>query len=65
MEYGRFGLPKDEVMDLLSGRRTHVSLDVGYYRRDMYGDCSPQDLETQLQMMHMLFTAKVRHTSVN
>ena len=49
-EYGAYGLPKDEVLDRLAGRRTFLTYDINYYHRDLYGDCSPQDLETQLQV---------------
>ena len=45
-------------MDALSGSRVGLSATLGMYDRRLMADCSPVDLETQLRLVHKLFTAK-------
>lgn len=62
-EFGKFGLPKEELMDMLSGKRVALSVSLNFYERQFRCDCSPDDLETQLQLVHLLFTAQLRPNS--
>ena len=51
---------QDAVMDALSSKRVGLSLDLGLYERTISGDCSPADLECQLRLVHLAFTAQAR-----
>jgi hypothetical protein len=58
-EIGEFGVSPSELQDLLSGKRLSLSSDIGTYRRDLSGSCSPNDLEMFLHMLHVLFRNRV------
>lgn len=59
-EYGLFGMPKSEVIDCLGGRRINVSPGVDSYRRSLDCDCSADDFERMLAMIHRLFCVPLR-----
>ncbi|WOL03023.1 zinc protease PQQL-like [Canna indica] len=58
-EIGIFGYRPSVLMDMLAGKRAEVSTKVGAYMRTFSGDCSPNDLETALQLVYQLFTRDV------
>jgi len=49
-EIGVFGYRPSVLMDMLAGKRAEVGTKIGAYMRTFYGDCSPSDLETALQV---------------
>jgi len=49
-EIGVFGYRPFVLMDMLAGKRAEVGTKIGAYMRTFYGDCSPSDLETALQV---------------
>ncbi|KAG2499479.1 hypothetical protein HYH03_002426 [Edaphochlamys debaryana] len=57
---GVFGLRPDVLGDVLAGRRVDLETSEGAYYRNMRGVQSPGDLETALQLVHLLFTTQVR-----
>ncbi|CAA6666109.1 unnamed protein product [Spirodela intermedia] len=59
-EIGVFGYKPSVLMDMLAGKRAEVGTKVGAYMRTFYGDCSPSDLETALQLVYQLFTTSVK-----
>ncbi|XP_078431997.1 insulinase (Peptidase family M16) protein [Wolffia australiana] len=59
-EIGVFGYKPSVLMDMLAGKRAEVGTKVGAYMRTFYGDCSPVDLETALQLVYQLFTTTIR-----
>ncbi|GLT79043.1 hypothetical protein SLA2020_505530 [Shorea laevis] len=58
-ELGAFGHKPSVLADMLAGKRVTVTTDVGAYMRTFYGDCSPSDLETALQLVYQLFMQNV------
>ncbi|RAL48802.1 hypothetical protein DM860_001122 [Cuscuta australis] len=58
-EIGVFGYRPSVLMEMLAGKRVEVDTKLGAYMRTVYGDCSPSDLETALQLVYQLFTTKV------
>ncbi|XP_030953176.1 zinc protease PQQL-like isoform X1 [Quercus lobata] len=58
-EIGVFGYRPSVLMDMLAGKRAEVGMNLGAYMRSFYGDCSPSDLETALQLVYQLFTTNV------
>lgn len=50
-EIGVFGYRPSVLMDMLAGKRAEIGTKVGAYTRSFYGDCSPSDLETALQVL--------------
>ncbi|GIL74679.1 hypothetical protein Vretimale_2315 [Volvox reticuliferus] len=57
---GMFGFRPDVLGDILAGRRVDVEVTEGAYYRTMRGVQSPTDLETAMQLVHLLFTTQVR-----
>jgi hypothetical protein len=57
--FGLYGLPVAQVEDALAGQRVSLSCELGLFDRSIGGDCSPQDLGTQLRLLHLAFTAQV------
>jgi len=57
--FGLYGLPLADVEDALAGQRVALQCELGLYARSVSGDCSPQDLVTQLRLIHLAFTAQV------
>jgi hypothetical protein len=64
-ELGWAGIPREELLDLLAGLRISVSPSISAYHRGVGGNCSPSDLEKMLQLMHRLFTCKVRPDGIS
>jgi predicted Zn-dependent peptidase len=58
-EVGVFGFKPELMADILAGKRVHISPSLGAYRRTFSGEQSPLDLESSLQMVHLLFTNNV------
>ncbi|XP_027343571.1 zinc protease PQQL-like isoform X1 [Abrus precatorius] len=58
-EIGVFGYRPSVIMDMLAGKRAEVGTKIGAYMRTFYGDCSPSDLETALQLVYQLFTTNL------
>ncbi|XP_027932710.1 zinc protease PQQL-like, partial [Vigna unguiculata] len=60
-EIGVFGYRPFVLMDMLAGKRAEVGTKIGAYMRTFYGDCSPSDLETALQLVlvYQLFTTNL------
>ncbi|KAG6556881.1 hypothetical protein Mapa_001461 [Marchantia paleacea] len=59
-EIGVFGHKPSTLTDMLAGKRAEVGTKVGAYKRTFYGDCSPSDLETALQLLYQLFVTTVQ-----
>lgn len=59
-EIGVFGYRPSVLMDMLAGKRAEVGMNLGAYMRSFYGDCSPSDLETALQVCFMSKVSFVR-----
>ncbi|CAM8969399.1 unnamed protein product [Rhodiola kirilowii] len=59
-EIGIFGYKPSVLTDMLAGKRAEVGTKIGAYMRSFYGDCSPLDLETALQLVYQLFTTNVK-----
>jgi len=58
-ELGMFGVKPEILFDVLAGKRADVAAKTGTYVRCVDGDTSPTDIETGLQLVHMLFTSDV------
>ncbi|KAI7748121.1 hypothetical protein M8C21_007851, partial [Ambrosia artemisiifolia] len=58
-EIGVFGYRPSMLLDMLAGKRAEIGTKLGAYMRTFYGDCSPTDLETALQLVYQLFATKV------
>ncbi|KAL8136373.1 hypothetical protein V2J09_002374 [Rumex salicifolius] len=58
-EIGMFGYKPTILADMLAGKRVEVDTNLGPYTRSFYGDCSPSDLETALQLVYQLFVTNV------
>ncbi|GLT32236.1 hypothetical protein SLA2020_069160 [Shorea laevis] len=58
-EIGVFGHKPSILADMLAGKKVRVGTEVGNYMRTFYGDCSPSDLETALQLVYQLFMNNV------
>ncbi|KAK7399022.1 hypothetical protein VNO78_10197 [Psophocarpus tetragonolobus] len=58
-EIGVFGYRPSVLLDMLAGKRAEVGTKIGAYMRSFYGDCSPSDLETALQLVYQLFTTNL------
>ncbi|XP_071721497.1 zinc protease PQQL-like isoform X2 [Rutidosis leptorrhynchoides] len=58
-EIGVFGYRPSVLMDMLAGKRAEIGTKLGAYMRTFYGDCSPTDLETALQLVYQLFVTNV------
>ncbi len=51
-EFSAIDLPK-----VLAGKKVHVAPAIYTYSEGMNGSCSPKDLETMMQLIHLYFTA--------
>eukprot|EP00611_Tribonema_gayanum_P024557 TRINITY_DN5456_c0_g1_i5.p1 TRINITY_DN5456_c0_g1~~TRINITY_DN5456_c0_g1_i5.p1 ORF type:complete len:1119 (+),score=346.40 TRINITY_DN5456_c0_g1_i5:77-3433(+) len=60
-QMGIFGVPPRSLLDLLAGRRITFETSVGNIYRGCSGVCPADDLETALQMIHVLFTARIEY----
>ncbi|KAG5192420.1 hypothetical protein JKP88DRAFT_266198 [Tribonema minus] len=60
-QMGIFGVPPRSLLDLLAGRRITFETSVGNIYRGCSGVCLADDLETALQMIHVLFTARIEY----
>nr|XP_043621332.1 zinc protease PQQL-like [Erigeron canadensis] len=58
-EIGVFGYRPSMLLDMLAGKRAEVGTKLGAYMRTFFGDCSPTDLETALQLVYQLFATSV------
>ncbi|MFS7930096.1 putative processing peptidase [Helianthus anomalus] len=58
-EIGIFGYRPSMLLDMLAGKRAEIGTKLGAYMRTFYGDCSPTDLETALQLVYQLFATEV------
>ncbi|KAL8160831.1 hypothetical protein V2J09_012320 [Rumex salicifolius] len=58
-EIGKFGHKPSVLVDMLAGKRVEVDTSLQAYTRSFFGDCSPSDLETALQLVYQLFVTKV------
>ncbi|KAL8153842.1 hypothetical protein V2J09_011602 [Rumex salicifolius] len=58
-EIGIFGHKPTVLSDMLAGKRAEVDINIGPYTRSFYGDCSPSDMETALQLVYQLFVTNV------
>ncbi|KVI12277.1 Metalloenzyme, LuxS/M16 peptidase-like protein [Cynara cardunculus var. scolymus] len=58
-EIGVFGYRPSVLLDMLAGKRAEIGTKLGAYMRTFYGDCSPSDLETALQLVYQLFATVV------
>lgn len=58
-EIGKFGYKPTVMVDMLAGKRAGADTTLGPYTRSFYGDCSPSDLETALQLVYQLFVTNV------
>jgi hypothetical protein len=45
--------------DIMAGKRCEMSAKTGTYSRRVDGDTSPLDIESGLQLLHILFTSDV------
>ncbi|CAI5494153.1 unnamed protein product [Closterium sp. Naga37s-1] len=59
-EAGIFGHPPAVMAELLAGKRMEVGGKLSSYMRVFSGECSPDDLETALQLVYQLFTCSIR-----
>ncbi|CAI7822512.1 unnamed protein product, partial [Closterium sp. NIES-53] len=59
-EAGIFGHPPAVMAELLAGKRVEVGGKLSSYMRVFSGECSPDDLETALQLVYQLFTCSIR-----
>ncbi|GLC40306.1 hypothetical protein PLESTM_001046900 [Pleodorina starrii] len=57
---GMYGFRPDVLGDILAGRRVCLETTEGAYYRTLRGAQSPVDLESAMQLVHLLFTTKVR-----
>lgn len=58
-ELGAFGVPPSELGDMLAGTRISGSGRISVHKRQWSGDCSPEDLEVMMQLLHRLFTNRM------
>ncbi|CAI5511991.1 unnamed protein product [Closterium sp. Naga37s-1] len=58
-EAGIFGHPPAVMAELLAGKRVEVGGKLSSYMRVFSGECSPDDLETALQLVYQLFTCSI------
>ena len=58
-ELGMFGCKPEVLHDVMAGKRCDVSAKTGTYHRRVDADASPVDLETGMQLAHLLFTSDV------
>ena len=49
---------KTVVAEILLGKRVDLKANITSYSRKINGECGLEDLETLMQMIHLLFTAK-------
>ena len=49
-EIGVFGYRPSVMLEMIAGKRAEIGTELGAYMRTFYGDCSPTDLETALQV---------------
>eukprot|EP00899_Mesostigma_viride_P018829 jgi/Mesvir1/26948/Mv20668-RA.1 len=59
-EMGIFGFKPAVLSEMLAGKRVAVAPSISAYRRGFNGDCSPDDLETSLQLLYQLFHHETR-----
>ncbi|CAI5476047.1 unnamed protein product, partial [Closterium sp. Yama58-4] len=59
-EAGIFGHPPAVMAELLAGKRVEVGGKLSSYMRVFSGECSPDDLETALQLVYQLFTCSIK-----
>ena len=58
-ELGMYGTKPEVLYDVLAGKRYEMSAKTGTYNRRVDGDTSPVDIETAMQLIHLLFTSDV------
>jgi len=58
-ELGNFGYIPSTLLDLLSGKQVMVEADISAYGRSVAGESSVEDLETALQLIHLLFVCNI------
>ncbi|CAM9682109.1 unnamed protein product, partial [Discosporangium mesarthrocarpum] len=58
-ELGIFGVKPSKAMDMLTGRRVNMGMAINAYGREVTGSCGASDLESALQLLHLLFTAEL------
>ena len=61
-ESGAFGCAPTELVELLAGKSVSLSTDRSLYAHRFGAECSPHDLESCLQLVHLLFTTRRRPT---
>lgn len=59
-ELGSYGVKPEILADILAGKRCDVAAKTGTYYRKVDGEASPTDIESTLQLIHMLFTSDVK-----
>ena len=59
-ESGAFGCSPRELAEILAGVSVAVSTEHSMYQHRFWAECSPRDLESCLQLLHLLFTTR-RH----
>ncbi len=58
-ESGIGGFSPLELQKILSGQRVEISTDIQTHSRTIQGVCHPKNLDSALQLVHLLFTEKV------
>uniref|UniRef100_A0A7S0SIB4 Peptidase M16 C-terminal domain-containing protein n=1 Tax=Mantoniella antarctica TaxID=81844 RepID=A0A7S0SIB4_9CHLO len=58
-ELGMYGFKPEVLHDIMAGKRCEMSAKTGTYTRRVDGDTSPTDIESGLQLLHILFTSDV------
>lgn len=58
-ELGMYGVKPEVLHDIMAGKRCDMSAKTATYSRRVDGDTSPVDIETSLQLLHILFTSDV------
>eukprot|EP00997_Jenningsia_sp_PLL12_P008342 NODE_50_length_2943_cov_65.793366_g46_i0.p1 GENE.NODE_50_length_2943_cov_65.793366_g46_i0~~NODE_50_length_2943_cov_65.793366_g46_i0.p1 ORF type:complete len:635 (+),score=138.82 NODE_50_length_2943_cov_65.793366_g46_i0:345-2249(+) len=56
-ELGPFGIPPETLYEMMSGKRVELHTQINTYNRILSGNCSPEDIETALQLVHLLFVS--------
>ena len=59
-ELGSYGVKPEILADILAGKRCDVAAKTGTYYRKVDGEASPTDIESTMQLIHMLFTSDVK-----
>ena len=58
-ELGMYGVKPEVLHDIMAGKRCEMAAKTGTYYRRVDGDTSPTDIESGLQLLHILFTSDV------